>query len=97
MINQVKLIYPGGLSEGDFVAIEDGGWLKSVEVVVPEGKKYMVQFYDPVNVKYEIVDCKLPYLAEAGLIILPKLTRENMHAAVEDLYKKGYFDSLRPL
>ncbi len=36
-------------------------------------------------------------MAEPGLIILPEVTREAMENVVRQLWKQGYFKSLKPL
>ncbi len=33
-------------------------------------------------------------IGEPGLILIPKVTVENMRAAVKELYRSGYFERL---
>jgi hypothetical protein len=37
------------------------------------------------------------FIAEPGLIVIPKVTLEYMEAAVRKLFDKGYFESLTPI
>jgi hypothetical protein len=76
------------------------GWLNGVEVHLEDGRRFALTFYDPVRLSQTLEDdarAGQPYFAEAGLVVLPEVSTAAIHAAVPDLLRGGYFDSLKPL
>lgn len=80
--------------------IEMKGWFEHARVHLPDGRTVQVCFWDPERLAQDLAtDLKLgkSCLAEPGMIIVPKVTVQNMKAAVEELYQKGFFDRLTEL
>lgn len=71
------------------------GWRGDGIVELPNGDKYSVFFYDPVRLAQDFETEKV--IAEPGLIVIEEVNMENMVAAVEKLWKIGYFKSLVPI
>jgi hypothetical protein len=65
-----------------------------------EGEVYSVYFIDPIRLQQDLEaeeELGSTFLAEPGLIVLPSVTRKAMENAVRQLWKQGYFESLKPL
>ena len=80
--------------------IEQKGWFEHGLVHMPDGSSVHVSFWSPGRLAHDLeADLKSgkTCLAEPGMIVVPKVTVENMKAAVEELYQSGYFDRLRSL
>jgi hypothetical protein len=76
------------------------GWLSGVEVHLADGRRYGLTFYDPVRLAQTLEDDARRgqrYFAEPGLVVLPEVSTATIQAAVPDLLRGGYFDSLKPL
>lgn len=69
------------------------GWF-GAEVELEGGLRYAVHFFDPVRLQQELemkVELGRPYFSEPGLIVLPEVTVEAAQAAVESLWREGFF------
>jgi len=80
--------------------IEQKGWCAIAIAELPDGKRVKLFFYDPVRLTQDLETDSATgetFIAEPGLIVIPKVTREYMENAVKRLYRKGYFNSLVPL
>jgi hypothetical protein len=94
-----KLVFQGGSDEREAAECRDRGFRSHVWVEFASGERYSVVFYDAVRLQQDLHDEAArgnPYIAEAGLIVLPEVSRENMETAVLQLAEDGFFDSLRP-
>ena len=76
------------------VETEDKGYRPDVLVQLPNMDIIEVFFYDPIRLQQDIG--KGVYLAKPGLIILKKVNKKSMEAAVLDLYEKGFFNYFTP-
>jgi hypothetical protein len=80
--------------------VEQKGWCGIGIVELSGESRVKVFFYDPVRLAQDIeYDFKRgeACIAEPGMIVIPRVTREYMEKAVQQLYKKGFFNSLVPL
>jgi hypothetical protein len=97
--------YPRHIFKEDFdeclaFEVAQKGWCGIAVVELPNGDRREVFFYDPVRLAQDLeVDMKSgeAFIAEPGLIVIPKVTLEYMEAAVRKLFDKGYFESLTPI
>jgi hypothetical protein len=88
------LIFRSGFSERDEFETPLKGYRNDVIVELPDKKKFPVCFYDTTRLQQDIQDEKI--IAEVGLIILKKVTKEKMEEAVIKLWRANYFDSFKP-
>jgi hypothetical protein len=75
------------------------GYLAAAAVRLADGRRYPVVFYDPVRLEQDLeseAESGRGCIAEPGLIVVPEITLDRMHAAVRLLYADGYFEHLRP-
>ena len=78
----------------------DKGYLNGSTVELADGRKFAVFFFDPVRLRQELeMNCRdrEPYLTEPGLVVVPEVTREVIHQAIEGLVREGYFETQKPL
>src|SRR5258706_5419087 len=71
-----------------------------VQVQLVDGTRYPLAFYDPIRLQQTLdhyVEKGAVHFSEPGLVLLTSVTTENVRRAVEDLFRDGYFSSLRPL
>jgi len=98
--NRVTLSFTCDIDERAEWEIQQKGWFEHAIVHLPDGSNVPVCFWDPVRLSQALeTDLKLgrTCIGEPGMIIIPCVTVENMKAAVEELYHRGYFDRLRSL
>jgi|SRR5581483_8024106 len=89
-----KLIFKEEFDERLAFDVAQKGWCGIAMVELPEGGSVDVFFYAPTRLAQDLeADTKAgyPYVAEPGLIVVPEVTLLYMEAAVEQLYKQGYF------
>lgn len=75
------------------------GWLSSVIVRFDEGRSYSIIFVDVARLSQMLEDQLengFSCYAEPGLVVVPEVNRSNVEAAVRELAKENFFDSLRP-
>ena len=80
--------------------LEYKGWYGGATVELENGARYPVFFYDPVRLAQDLLaeaEQGRPYVAEAGMIVVPLVSEANMRLAVGQLYKAGWFDHLQPI
>lgn len=78
--------------------IEQKGVFEHAVVRLPEGGSVPVCFWDPIRLSQDLeTDLKHggTCLAEPGMIVIPQVTVDNMRAAVEELYARGFFQYLK--
>ena len=95
-----RIVFPEGFSEQDSFEMLHRGYLSHATVEAEDDKKYPVYFVDPTRLQQDLLAyTKLgtPFFAEPGLIVLNEVTVEVIHAAVEALWKQGFFEYLRPI
>lgn len=94
-----RLVFEYGFNDQDAYEAEGRGYLSHVSVDVGDGSLYPVVFYDAVRLQQDIDEeakAGKPYLATPGMIVLAKVTLENMQRAVVDLYRGDFFSRLVP-
>ncbi len=99
-VNHPRLSFPFGFDERDAIESEERGYFGRAVVELPGGARVNVCFYDPVRLSQELETMQESgevCLAEAGLIVLPSVTREYMEKAIQQLYARKYFERLVPL
>jgi hypothetical protein len=75
------------------------GYLSHATVELADGRRYPIHVYDPVRLGQDLesgLKCGEPCIAEAGMIVVPEVTRAHVIRAVEYLVSIGYFQSLAP-
>lgn len=98
--SRATLSFTCDLDDRAIYEIEQKGYFEHALVNLPDGSAVRVCFWDPVRLAQDLeTNVKLGknYIAEPGLIVLPRISVRNMTVAVEDLYQRGYFDRLRSL
>ena len=76
------------------------GYLSHSIVQLVDGTRYPVFFIDPIRLGQELeilAQSGQPFFAEVNLIVLPEVTVEAIHKAVESLADQGFFQQLKPL
>jgi hypothetical protein len=90
-----KLIFKEQFDERLAFDVAQKGWCGIVAVELPEGGRVDLFFYSPTRLAQDLeADTKAghSYVAEPGLIVVPEVTLPYMEAAVEQLYREGYFE-----
>jgi hypothetical protein len=77
--------------------VESKGWYSGVIIELENHSKYELTFYDPMRLNQDLETENKIYLSEPGLVIISKVTVENIYRAVHGLYKEGFFNSLKAL
>lgn len=73
------------------------GWFDAVAVQLPNGLEIPLSFRDPVRLVQDLEAAIAgggSCVAEPVLIIVHKITRAHMTAAIGQLYREGFFDRL---
>jgi|ERR1700730_8141750 hypothetical protein len=98
--NHATLSFACDFDERTAWEVRQKGWFEQAIVHLPDGNKVPVCFWDPGRLSQDLeTDLKLgkTCISEPGMIVIPEVTAENMKAAVEELYHRGYFNQLRSL
>lgn len=93
-----KLVFEGEFGEREIFEAKSRGYRSDVEVLLSEGKKYPVFFYDCTRLRQDLeaeMENGIAFVAEVGMIVVPEVTIENMTAAVAALVRQGYFNAFR--
>ena len=92
-----RVLFPAGFDERAAVEAPLKGWL-SAQVELDDGCRYAVYFSDPMRLQQDVDDAVQngrPCFAEPGLILVPEVTVQSIHDAVQFLWKQGFFASLK--
>jgi hypothetical protein len=95
-----EVIFPQGFDARWEAEMTDKGHLGDVTVRFEDGSRIRVNFVDPVRLGQDLhseAESGSPYFAEPGLIVVPRVTKESIHRAVDGLACEGLFENLRPL
>ena len=98
-VRSVKIIFPDDFDDRAREEMKLRGCLTKVLVELENGKRYPVEFIDPVRLVQEVEDYfeqNIPCYAEPGLIILHEVTVEHTQEAVRYLHQHGLFEGLIP-
>lgn len=96
-ISVPTLVFSCDFDERTANEVELKGWFEAVAVKLPNGLEIPLSFRDPVRLAQDLEDEMAEgrsCVAEPALIVVPKITRANMTAAVDQLYQEGFFDRL---
>lgn len=92
-----KLIIDPSFNEQDSYNISLKGWF-SADIEIEDGTHFKINFFDPIRLKQEYDDSIRegePCFIEFNLIIIPKITIENIQDCIQFLWKKGYFSYIK--
>jgi hypothetical protein len=82
------------------IDVEEKGFFDHAIVTSEDGSRYQLHFYDPERLAVDLkTDLRFgkACIGEPGLVIVPRVTPQNMREAAKQLVKDGYFASLKPL
>lgn len=98
-MHQAKLLFTEVFDQHLAFDVEQKGWCDIAFVELPDGSRVKVFFYDPIRLSQDLENSLLPegYIAEPGMIVIPRVTREYMEKAVNRLFEQGFFSSFVPL
>ena len=77
--------------------VELKGYFEHAIACLPDGRKVKLYFWDPVRLAQDLeTEQRLgrACIAEPCLVVVPRVTVQYMQAAIEELYRNGYFDRL---
>jgi hypothetical protein len=89
-----RLDYEGGFDENDEYEAAARGYRSHVWVVLSDGRRKQLTFYDPVRLKQTLDDeCRSGrlFFTEPGLIVVPHVSRQTMEDAARALANEGYW------
>lgn len=92
-----RLLLPTDFDERAAFEITLKGWV-SARVEAEDGAQYPIYFCDPTRLQQDLDTLVLqgePCVAEPGLVILPEVTVEAAEHAVQFLWRRGFFASLK--
>ncbi|HEY7405681.1 MAG TPA: hypothetical protein VIB39_19305 [Candidatus Angelobacter sp.] len=95
-----RLIFTEEFTEELADIVEMKGWCGLGMVELPNGTRFDVLFIEPTRLQSDLeshLRSGRVCVAEPGMIVIPKVTRDYMDAAVQELYKSGYFNSLKSI
>jgi hypothetical protein len=75
------------------------GYLRDVIVQLENGSRHRLSFIDLTRLEQSLADnveMDRPYFTEPGLVILPEVSTETIHKAVQGLWEEGYFHQSPP-
>ncbi|PXX68866.1 hypothetical protein DFR70_102552 [Nocardia tenerifensis] len=91
-----RVLFPEGYDGRREAETADKGWL-DVEVVFADGSIFPVSFYDPLRLRQTIEDeiqGGSLYYTEPNLVILSKVTPQNIRLAIDDMVETGFFANI---
>jgi hypothetical protein len=95
--NTARLTFTQEFDEELADLVEMKGWCGIGIVELPDGKRVEVTFIEPARLESDLesnVKSGRACIADPRMIVIPKITREHMEAAVQELHKSGYFEWL---
>lgn len=93
-MTEYKLSWPKGFDEYAW-EIESKGWFSDVTIIL-SGRSIKPIFYDPKRLEQDIADeiAEQGLFFESNLIVLERVTKENIENAVAKLASSGKLDVL---
>jgi hypothetical protein len=89
-----EIVFPDWYDDRGEAEAEAKGWLQGVEVRFRDGTTQALFFYDPIRLSQDLEEegkSSEPFVAYPGLIVIPRITRQAILAAVGKLIKESYF------
>lgn len=83
-----QVVFPDWYDERGEWEAKEKGWLDGVELRLADGKTQPLFFYDPVRLAQDLeAEARQgrPCVGQAGMIVIPEVTREAILTAVEKL------------
>jgi hypothetical protein len=68
--------------------------------VTYDSARYLLSFVDPGNVRMGLASSDpdtVSCFAEPGMVVVQKITEDHIRSAVDQLVKRGFFDTLAPI
>ena len=96
--NEPTLTFEVEFDERTAYEVEQKGFFEHAIAHLPDGTQIRLCFWDPIRLAQDLAtEEKLGRVsfAEPGLIIVSRITVDNMKKAVAEQYKRGYFNRLR--
>jgi hypothetical protein len=75
------------------------GYLNHVTVELDDGNRFELEFWDHVRLQQDLAtlaESGQTVFAEPNMVILPEITTDAVKDAVQQLWRTGYFERLRP-
>jgi hypothetical protein len=97
MQDQLTLLFTEDFDERAAFEIEQKGWCGIALVKLPGGARIKLFFYDPVRLAQDLengLTRGAVCIAEPCMIVVPRVTREYMEKAVNQLFENGYFNNV---
>lgn len=89
-----RIVFPDWYDERGEWEAKEKGWLQGVEIQFANGYVQPLFFYDPVRLAQDL-DAQTksgePYIAHAGLVVIPEITRQAIVATLQKLVETDYF------
>src|SRR5438552_17958627 len=95
--DQYAVLFPEDFDERAEYEIRLKGWCGGVVAQLQNGSRSELTFFDPVRMQQELAHSTQtgsPYFAEQKLVMLPEVTTESIHMAVEGLCCENFSDRL---
>ncbi|MFJ4336424.1 MULTISPECIES: hypothetical protein [unclassified Streptomyces] len=89
---EYRIEWPAPMDESDWAMQAIKGWIDVT--VVWEGGRREVEVYDPVRLAQSVGELMhhYGYVAVKHLLVVPRVTPENIESAVSELVDKHFFD-----
>lgn len=93
-----KLILPDLFDQRAYDETPQKGYLADVICELEDGRRFTINFYDPVRLQqdFELEKKRNFYFAQPSLVILSEVTVQNAQKALKKLDEDGFFDRLCP-
>ena len=95
--NTARLTFTKEFNEELADLAEMKGWCGLGVVELPDGKRLEVTFIEPARLASDLESTLKSggaCIADPAMIVIPRITRDHMEAAVHELHKSGYFEQL---
>jgi hypothetical protein len=96
---KVVLMPRYGYDDSDIAESEDRGYLSHVFIQIGADSFYPVFFFTPMRLGFEMSvrsQSGMSFVAQTGMIIVPRITMEVVREVVRQLNEAGYFDYMIP-
>src|SRR5262249_15607909 len=98
--SRITVLFPDDYDAQSASETPSRGYLSDVVIQLEDGSRYQLFFIDPVRLQQELADqvnLGRTYWAEPNVVVLPRVTTEAIHQAVEGLAAESFFRRLKPL
>jgi hypothetical protein len=98
--DEALVLFPEDYDEQSAYETPFRGYLSGVIVRFADGSRYQLFFIDPARLQQELaehVQAGRPFFTEPNLVVLPEVTTEAVHKAVQGLQKESAFRHMKSL